>query len=39
MSLTLFTLKRLAGLIGLLLVLSVLVFFFTRAIPGDVAAL
>jgi peptide/nickel transport system permease protein len=39
MSLTLFTLKRLAGLVGLLLVLSVLVFFFTRAIPGDVAAL
>ncbi len=39
MSLTLFTLKRLAGLVTLLLVLSVLVFFFTRAIPGDVAAL
>jgi len=39
MSLTLFTLKRLAGLVALLLVLSVLVFFFTRAIPGDVAAL
>lgn len=39
MSLTLFTLKRLAGLASLLLVLSVLVFFFTRAIPGDVAAL
>jgi len=39
MSLTLFTIKRLAGLVGLLLVLSVLVFFFTRAIPGDVAAL
>ena len=39
MSLTLFTFKRLAGLVALLLVLSVLVFFFTRAIPGDVAAL
>ena len=39
MTLLLFILKRLAGLVGLLLVLSVLVFFFTRAIPGDVAAL
>ncbi len=39
MNLILFTLKRLAGLVALLLVLSVLVFFFTRAIPGDVAAL
>ena len=39
MSLFIFILKRLAGLVGLLLVLSVLVFFFTRAIPGDVAAL
>ncbi|MEJ2024223.1 MAG: hypothetical protein P8Y00_04280, partial [Deltaproteobacteria bacterium] len=39
MDLILFTLKRLAGLVALLLVLSVLVFFFTRAIPGDVAAL
>ncbi|MCG6910368.1 MAG: ABC transporter permease [Deltaproteobacteria bacterium] len=39
MSLALFTLKRLAGLVMLLLVLSMLVFFFTRAIPGDVAAL
>ena len=39
MNLTLFTLKRLAGLAALLLSLSVLVFFFTRAIPGDVAAL
>jgi peptide/nickel transport system permease protein len=39
MALILFTLKRLAGLVGLLLVLSVLVFFFSRAIPGDVAAL
>jgi peptide/nickel transport system permease protein len=39
MSLTLFTLKRFAGLAALLLVLSVLVFFFSRAIPGDVAAL
>ena len=39
MTLLLFILKRLAGLVLLLLVLSVLVFFFTRAIPGDVAAL
>jgi len=39
MSLILFTLKRLVALVGLLLVLSVLVFFFSRAIPGDVAAL
>jgi peptide/nickel transport system permease protein len=39
MTLILFALKRLAGLAALLLVLSVLVFFFTRAIPGDVAAL
>jgi peptide/nickel transport system permease protein len=39
MDLALFTLKRLAGLAALLLVLSVVVFFFTRAIPGDVAAL
>jgi len=39
MSLILFTLKRLFALVGLLLVLSVLVFFFSRAIPGDVAAL
>lgn len=39
MALILFALKRLAGLAALLLVLSVLVFFFTRAIPGDVAAL
>ena len=39
MALPLFIVKRLAGLAGLLLVLSVLVFFFTRAIPGDVAAL
>ena len=39
MPLILFTLKRMAGLLALLLVLSVLVFFFSRAIPGDVAAL
>ena len=39
MALTLFILKRFAGLVALLLVLSVLVFFFSRAIPGDVAAL
>ena len=39
MALTLFIFKRLTGLVALLLVLSVLVFFFTRAIPGDVAAL
>ena len=39
MPLTVFTLKRFAGLVLLLLVLSVLVFFFSRAIPGDVAAL
>jgi len=39
MPLALFILKRFAGLIALLLVLSVLVFFFSRAIPGDVAAL
>jgi len=36
---TLFILKRIAGLLALLLALSVLVFFFSRAIPGDVAAL
>ncbi len=39
MPLTLFILKRFAGLVALLLALSVLVFFFSRAIPGDVAAL
>jgi len=39
MTLLLFIFKRLTGLAGLLLVLSMLVFFFTRAIPGDVAAL
>ena len=39
MPLTFFILKRFAGLVALLLVLSVLVFFFSRAIPGDVAAL
>jgi len=39
MPLALFILKRFAGLVALLLVLSVLVFFFSRAIPGDVAAL
>ncbi len=35
----LFLCKRLAGLIALLIVLSTLVFFFTRSLPGDVAAL
>lgn len=39
MSLILFILKRFFGLFALLLVLSVMVFFFSRAIPGDVAAL
>jgi len=39
MALIIFIFKRLAALVGLLLVLSVLVFFFSRAIPGDVAAL
>lgn len=34
-----FIIKRVSGLVLLLLVLSVLVFFFSRAIPGDVAAL
>ncbi|MCP4021231.1 MAG: ABC transporter permease [Desulfobacteraceae bacterium] len=35
----LFLFKRFAGLIALLVVLSTLVFFFTRSLPGDVAAL
>ncbi len=35
----LFLCKRFAGLIALLIVLSTLVFFFTRSLPGDVAAL
>jgi len=35
----LFICKRLIGLAALLLVLSTLVFFFTRSLPGDVAAL
>ncbi len=35
----LFLCKRFAGLIALLLILSALVFFFTRSLPGDVAAL
>jgi len=39
MSLLLFILKRFLGLIALLWVLSTLVFFFTRSLPGDVAAL
>ena len=39
MSLLFFILKRVAGLVVLLLALSILVFFFSRAIPGDVAAL
>lgn len=34
-----FILKRLCGLILMLAVLSVLVFFFSRSIPGDVAAM
>jgi len=39
MSLFVFICKRFLGLIVLLLVLSTLVFFFTRSLPGDVAAL
>ena len=35
----LFLCKRFVGLIALLIVLSTLVFFFTRSLPGDVAAL
>ncbi|RLC29653.1 MAG: ABC transporter permease [Deltaproteobacteria bacterium] len=35
----LFLCKRFAGLIVLLIVLSTLVFFFTRSLPGDMAAL
>ena len=34
-----FLFKRFVGLIALLIVLSTLVFFFTRSLPGDVAAL
>lgn len=34
-----FLCKRLVGLIALLFVLSILVFFFTRSLPGDAAAL
>ncbi|MFO7986093.1 MAG: ABC transporter permease [Desulfatiglandaceae bacterium] len=34
-----FLFKRFVSLIGLLIVLSTLVFFFTRSLPGDVAAL
>ncbi len=34
-----FLCKRFVGLIALLIVLSTLVFFFTRSLPGDVAAL
>lgn len=39
MPLFVFICKRFLGLIVLLLVLSTLVFFFTRSLPGDVAAL
>jgi peptide/nickel transport system permease protein len=39
MSLLIFICKRFLGLIALLLALSTLVFFFTRSLPGDVAAL
>jgi len=39
MSLFVFICKRIFGLIALLFVLSTLVFFFTRSLPGDVAAL
>lgn len=34
-----FLCKRFVGLIALLIILSSLVFFFTRSLPGDVAAL
>ncbi|MFW2368402.1 MAG: ABC transporter permease [Desulforhopalus sp.] len=39
MSITVFIVKRMLGLVALLFVLSTLVFFFTRSLPGDVAAL
>jgi peptide/nickel transport system permease protein len=39
MSLVGFIIKRILGLFVLLFVLSTLVFFFTRSLPGDVAAL
>jgi peptide/nickel transport system permease protein len=39
MRLIIFISKRLLGLLALLLVLSTLVFFFSRSLPGDVAAL
>ena len=39
MSLAIFIGKRFLGLVALLLVLGTLVFFFTRSLPGDVAAL
>jgi peptide/nickel transport system permease protein len=39
MSLLIFICKRFLGLIALLLALSTLVFFFTRSLPGDIAAL
>jgi len=38
-SMLLFLCKRFVGLIALLIALSTLVFFFTRSLPGDVAAL
>jgi peptide/nickel transport system permease protein len=39
MRLVIFISKRMLGLLALLLVLSTLVFFFSRSLPGDVAAL
>lgn len=39
MSLMPFLIKRIVGLMVMLTVLSVLVFFFSRSIPGDVAAM
>ncbi len=39
MSLAIFISKRFLGLVALLFVLGTLVFFFTRSLPGDVAAL
>ena len=39
MSLIPFLMKRLLGLVGMLLMLTVLVFFFSRSIPGDIAAM
>lgn len=39
MPLFIFIGKRMVGLVALLLVLSTLVFFFSRSLPGDVAAL